>query len=250
MGEAVTLRNGSTAVFDNNGIEDGSGAAYYANAGGGPDSQKPGLANLQSQSNYFPLIFAGYIRLAASTPVTEMIGYFDGNGEPPLPFDPSNPFIKYRMNVWSNSSGLPKETSSYVGDVFSSDSTAGTFSVSATSVNRTSSVVTPTSGAQPLWRLSFKPTAAVTIPAGEYWFSHDASIRDTPTSGTSTSASVTVSELAAIIRMQPQTGRSVTFSFFGKEMVYQPSWMLPFAVQVRPDSPITTKEFSTSGAVQ
>ena len=249
IGEAVTLRNGGTAVYDNNGIEDGSGATFYANAGGGPDAQKPGLANLQSQSNYFPLIFSGYIRLAASTPVTEMIGYFDSNGEPPLPFDPNNPFIKYRMNIWSNSGGLPKETGGYAGDVFSSDSTPGTFSVSATSVSRTSSVVTPTSGPELLWRLSFKPTSTVTLPAGEYWFSHDASIRDNPTSGTSTSASVTVSELADIIRMQPQSGSKVSFSFFGREMVYQQSWILPFAVQVRPDSPITTKQFSASSGV-
>ncbi|MDQ6760046.1 MAG: hypothetical protein M3Z32_09305 [Acidobacteriota bacterium] len=251
VGEAITLRNGGSTVYDNNGIEDGSGATFYANAGGGPDSQKPGLANLQSQSNYFPLIFSGYMRLAQTTPVSEMIGYFDSNGELPLPFDPTNAFIKYRMNIWSNSGGLPKETGSYVGDVFSSDSTAGTFSVSPTTVSRTSSVISPTSGPELLWRLSFKPTAAVTLPAGEYWFSHDASIRETPSSGTSTSASVTASELAEIIRMQPQSGRKVNFSFFGREMLYQESWILPFAVEVRPDSPITTKTFSaSSGAVQ
>lgn len=248
-GEAMTMRNGGTAVYDNNGIEDGSGASFYNNAGGGPDSQKAGLANLQSMSNYFPLIFAGYMRLAQSSTVTEMIGYFDGNGEPPLGFDATNPYVKYRMNIWSNSNGLPRETGGYVGDVFSTDTTPGTFSISATSVSRVSSVTS--TAAEPLWRLSFRPNSAVTLPAGEYWFSHDASVRDNPSASNSTAASVTASELAAIIRMQPQSGNKFRFSFFGKEMVYQESWVLPFAVEVRPDAPITTKEFSrVSGDTQ
>ena len=237
-GLAVTMRNGDTTVFDNNGIEDGSGAAFYNNAGGGADTAKPGLSVAYSMSNYFPLVFDTFIRISQPTTVSEIIGYFDGNGSPSLPFDPANPYVKYRMNIWSNASGLPKETSSFTGDVWTSDTTAGTFSVSQTNVNRVSSVATALP--DPLWRLSFKPTSPITLPAGDYWFSHDASIRDTPTSSDSTAQSINESELAGIMRMQPQSGKSVKLSFFGREMTYTDSWKLPFAVQVRPTAPITT----------
>ena len=130
---------------------------------------------------------------------------------------------------------------SYVGDVFSSDTTAGAFSVSTSSVNRVSSNTTATP--EPIWRLDYKLNSPVTLPAGEYWLSYDASIRDNPTSGTSTSASVSTSELADIIRLQSPSGKAVKFSFFGRELTYQDSWILPFPVEVRPVSPISTKEF-------
>lgn len=240
-GEAVTLKNATNTVFDNNGIEDRSGASFYSNSSGAADNLKPGLVNLYSMSNYFPLVFSTYMKFAQPVTITEMIGYFDGKGNSQLPFDPNNPYLKYRMNIWSNAGGLPKETGSYVGDAFSSDSTAGTFAISATGVNRVSSIAT--APAEAIWRLDYRLTSPVTLPAGEYWFSYDASIRDNPTSGTSTSASVTMSELGAIIQMQPTAAKAVKFSFYGREMTYQESWILPFAVEVRPDSPITTKEF-------
>jgi uncharacterized protein (TIGR03437 family) len=240
-GEAVTLKSGVSVVYDNNGIEDRSGASFYSNVGGGPDNLKAGLVNLYSMSNYFPLVFSTYMKFSQPVTVSEMIGYFDGKGNSQLPFDPNNPYLKYRMNIWSNASGLPKETGGYVGDVFSSDSAAGTFSISATSVNRVSS--NATAPVEPLWRLDYKLNSPVTLPAGEYWLSYDASIRDNPSSGTSTSASVTTSELAGIIQMQTPSEKEVKFSFFGRELVYQESWMLPFAVEVRPVTPISTKEF-------
>jgi hypothetical protein len=54
---------------------------------------------------------------------------------------------------------------------------------------------------------------------------------------------VTTAELAQIIRMQPQSGKKTKFSFFGKEMVFEDSWSLPFPVEVRPVAPITFREF-------
>ena len=240
-GEAVTLKSGVITVFDNNGIEDTSGASFYSNAGGGQDSAMPGLVNLYSMANYFPLVFSTYMKFSQPVTISEMIGYFDPSGNLQLPLDPNNPYLKYRMNIWSNVSGMPKETGGFTGDVFSSDSIAGTFLVSKTTVNRVSSdkAAVP----EPIWRLDYKLANPITLPAGEYWFGHDASIRDTPATGSSTSASVTLSELADTIRPQSESGKAVRFSFFGREMVYQPSWVLPFAVEVRPDSPFSTKEF-------
>jgi uncharacterized protein (TIGR03437 family) len=240
-GEAATLKNGAGTVFDNNGIEDASGATFYSNAGGGADNQKPGLVNLYSMSNYFPLIFSTYMKFSQPVTISEIIGYFDPNGSQQLPFDPNNPYLKYRMNIWSNASGMPKETGGFTGDVFSSDSSAGAFTVSKTGVSRVSS--NSASAPEPIWRLDYKLNSPVTIPAGEYWFSHDASVRDTPVTGSNSAASVTPAELADIVRPQPQPGQAVRFSFFGREMMYQESWVLPFALEIRPVSPISTKEF-------
>ena len=65
-------------------------------------------------SNYFPLTFSGYFKLTASSTVTESIGSFDALGSLTLPFDPSNPYGKYRMNIFSGtSSELPTETGNF-----------------------------------------------------------------------------------------------------------------------------------------
>ncbi len=113
-GLAMTLLNGSTIVYDNNGIETNTYGTFYNNANGPPNTQKPGLSELFSMSNYFPLVFAGHLRLAQATTITTMIGYFDATGVQALPFDPSNPYVQYRMNIWSNTTGpLPKTTGNF-----------------------------------------------------------------------------------------------------------------------------------------
>ena len=135
-GLAMTLLNGSTIVYDNNGIETSTYGSFYNNANGPPNAQKPGLSDLFSMSNYFPLVFAGHFRLAQPATITTLIGYFDALGQLALPFDPANPYVQYRMNIWSNAAGpLPKTTGNFAGDVFSSDKTAGTFSFADTGVN-------------------------------------------------------------------------------------------------------------------
>ena len=83
-----------------------------------------------------------------------MIGYFDAAGSTTLPFNPANPYVKFRMNIFSNTvSILPKETGNFVGDVFSSDTTAGTFSYFLTGSKLTSSVATDTP--KPIYRLEY-----------------------------------------------------------------------------------------------
>jgi uncharacterized protein (TIGR03437 family) len=253
-GLAVTLKNGATVVYDNNGIETGTTGNFYNNAGGGPDAKKPGLSDLYSMSNYFPLTFAGYLKLGASTTVTELIGYFDTLGSTDLPFDPNNGFVRYRMNIYSNASGtLPKETGTFIGDVFSSDSIAGTFSFSDSGVKIISS--DPKNAPKSLYRLSYKLAAPLTLPAGEYWFSHDASIRATPALTSVSPAflsdtaevvapldvpSVSTEELSRHITSQGRGGHgeAVRFFFFGREMTYQGSWSMPGAVTVRPSAPV------------
>ena len=168
-GEAVTFKNGGTTVYDNNGIDAGTAGNFYNNAGGGADSTKPGLTNLYSMSNYFPLVMSTYMKLSSPVTVTEMIGYFDGNGSrgTTVRSDESVYQIPDEHLVECRRTSRPTP-GTYAGDVFSTDTTAGTFTVSNTGMTRVSS----TAGAapDPIWLLSFKPSSPMTIPAGEYWF--------------------------------------------------------------------------------
>ena len=180
-GFALTLRNAGAIVYDNNGIEDGTYGDYYDASGShGLD----GLYRGYSMANNFDWIYAGYFRLTAPTTVDQLIGYFDPNGGSgdTFPFDPASPAIRYRMNIWSNVSGdlLPVNTGSFAGDVFSTDSASGSFSWGDTGVDR----VYPTVPGFPeaIYRLVFTLDTPMTLPAGTYWFSHDASIRPTATS--------------------------------------------------------------------
>jgi uncharacterized protein (TIGR03437 family) len=239
-GLAVTLKNGTSIVYDNNGIESNSAGTFYNNTGGGADSQKPGLTEIYSMSNYFPSVGAGYFKLAQSTTITEMIGYFDAMENPASIFDPANPYIKYRMDIWSsNSSSLPTDTSNYVGNIFTSDTTAGTFTYSATSVQMISGV--STNVPKSIYRLDYKLAAPLTLPAGEYWFSHDASTRATPASS-STAASVPVSRLQQHISGQSVEKGSYLINFYGQTMRFEPSWQLNEPIELRPTSLVDTHE--------
>jgi len=238
---ALTLLNGTSVVYDNNGLETASYGTFYNNTGGPADAQKPGLSDLYSMSNYFPNVYSGYFNLAQSTTITEMIGYFDAAGDPQLPFDPANPFVKYRMNIWSMASGnLPKETGSYVGDIFSSDTTTGTFAYSQTGVNMISS--TPKNLPKPIYRLVYKLSSPLTLPAGQYWFEHDASVRSAPASSSTSSRSpVTMmrsDEFGDLIKSQTVDPTSFRFNLFGREMFLGPSWVLPGAVEVHPSASV------------
>jgi len=189
-------------------------------------------------SNYFPLVFSGYFVLAQSTTITQLNAYFDALGSTTLPFNPANPYVKYRMNVWSNTSGvLPDETGNFTGNIFSSDTTAGTFSYSVTNVNMISSI--STNAPKPIYRLSYVLAAPLTLPAGQYWFSHDASVRATPTATSTSSDAISLDDFQRIISSQHVSSGNVThFSFFGREMTFEDSFALPGSVTVKPSAVI------------
>lgn len=249
-GLAVTLKNSGTVVFDNNGIETGAAGKFYDNTGGGANSDKPGLTDLYSMSNYFPMVFAGHVKLAQAATVTELIGYFDTLGNLEVPFDPANGYVRYRMNIWSNASGtLPRETGNFTGDVFSTDTTAGTFSYSDTGIKIRSSVATD--APKTLWRLSFKPAQPLTLAAGDYWFSHDASVRSQPAAQSTSMAvsgetaeflgpqapAISADELTRYLEAQGvRDERPTKVWFYGREMTYRNSRTLPGAVTVRPSA--------------
>lgn len=230
-GVALTLRNGATVVYDNNGIETSSAGTFYNNAGGGANNQKPGLTDLYSMSNYFPLIYSGYFRLAQPTVVSELIGYFDALGGASLRFDPQNPYLKYRMNIWSNAAGNQPKEAGFVGDVFTTDTASGSFTINDSGVKMISS--NPNDLQKVIYRLSYKLNTPITLPAGEYWFAHDASVRAAPASS-STAQMVSQSDLSRFIRSQDVPDYSAQFNFFGRDMTIRNSWALPIAVEVHP----------------
>jgi uncharacterized protein (TIGR03437 family) len=235
-GLAITLYNGKTVVYDNNGLDTGTYGTFYNNTGGPSDSLKPGLTDLYSMSNYFPLVFAGYLKLSQPTTVTQMVGYFDILGSVTLPFDPANPYVKYRFNIWSMAPGdLPTQTTNFfTGNIFSSDTSAGTFAYSDTGVHIVSSVAG--NAPKDIYRLSYTLATPITLPAGEYWLSHDASVRTTP-GVTSTSNSVPEREIREYISSQKVENKTYRLNLFGQDMVMTNSWTLPHPVQIRPSSP-------------
>ena len=192
-GVAITLRNGDATVFSNHGIEQNNGA-FYNNARGVPDGEKAGLLTIFSMSNLYNFVGGGFFRISQPVTFDTVMGYYDGNGDRDLPLDTSSSYIRYRMNIWSNVSGnAPSETGNFVGDVMSSDSTPGTWSWSYTGVDRifrdTRTLNSdPARRDDPISRMVYKLNQPITLPAGDYWFSHDAIVPavgafgfDTPT---------------------------------------------------------------------
>lgn len=182
-GLALTLYNNGTIVYDNNGIEDGSGAHFYDYANHQPvdDWNTPGLYRGYCMSNNYDWIYATYIKLDQETTFDKIVGYFD----PTNGFDPQFPLFGYRMNLWSaeqdnliaNPNSYIPSVVSFTGDVFSSDNVPGVFSVSQTNVKRIFPSWSDREDDQ-IWRLVYELNSPVTLPAGVYFFSHDAIITD------------------------------------------------------------------------
>jgi hypothetical protein len=177
-GLALTMKNSGSIVYNNNGIEDDTHGGYYDDT----QTSIAGLYMSYAMSNNDDWIYCGYFKLSEETTVDTIIGYFDGTGYYGN-FDPDNPVVGYRMNVWNcvmdGSYPMPSNDT-FTGDVFSSDTTAGTFSWSDTGVARHYSGwgegVT-----DPIYRLEYTLDTPLVLPAGEYFFSHDATIPEPAT---------------------------------------------------------------------
>jgi PEP-CTERM motif len=188
-GLALTIQDSGTTVYDNNGLEDGSYGNYYnAQAQGTADAATPGLYKAYGMPNNFDWMYASYFRLVEDTTFDTLIAYFDANGSVfdvgDNPFDMNDPNIRYIMDIWSTTGDcqadgvgcLPKDTGSFVGDVFSTELTAGTFTTSLTGVNRVFSDGTT----DPIARVTFSLARPITLPAGEYAFGSGAVIDPVP----------------------------------------------------------------------
>jgi uncharacterized protein (TIGR03437 family) len=195
-GIAVTLKNGTTTVYDNNGIEDGTSGSFYNNQGGSvDDSAKAGSYVFVSNTKNVDSVMAGYMKITQPTTFTQIIGYFDGNGQDNLlPFNPANIYNKYRMNIWSADGSVPAAYNGFTGNVFSSDSIGGTFTYSDTGVSR----IFKDGSKDPIYRLVYTLQSPITLQPGDYWFAHDQSL--TP-------------EAAATIGVSSEKGANMTSKF-------------------------------------
>lgn len=166
-GMALTLWNGGSIVYDNNGLETGNYGDFYSI--GSPNDA--GLYRGYSMSNNFDWVYAGYFKVNERTTITSIAGYFDGTGfYNDGTFDPAN--FLYRMNFFSMGDNyFPVNTGGFTGDVFSSDNVGGVFSYSYTGVDRILSDYT-----DPIWRLRYDLDVPFILEPGEYWFAHDAVI--------------------------------------------------------------------------
>ena len=176
-GLALTLRNGGSIVYDNNGMETGGHGGYYTNASPGqPDASEAGLTVWFSQSTNYGAVTAGHFRLDQPTTFDQLIAYFDGDGESAMPFDPANAYNRFRVNIWSSGpDGLPA-SDDFTGDVLSSDSAAGWFSHSPAGVCR----VFGNGEIDPIHRLVYQLDQPVTLASGDYWFASDLAVPETP----------------------------------------------------------------------
>ncbi len=179
-GVALTMKNGGSIVFDN--FNNDAGNFYTCPPGGQASEDTPGLYRGYSMSNNFDWIYAGYFKLNEETTIDQITGYFDETSG----FDADNPLIEYRMNIWSNldvdMGTYTQKTpaiASFTGDVFSTDTTAGTFSWGDTGVDRVFGDDYENATDDILY-LTFTLDTPLVLQPGEYWFSHDAVIVPVP----------------------------------------------------------------------
>ncbi len=173
-GLALTMKYEGGIVYDNNGIETHTTGGYY------DDSQTSiaGLYMSYAMSNNDDWIYCGYFKLAEETTVDTVIGYFDGTGYYGN-LRPDAPEVGYRMNIWScvmDGTYLMPGNDTFTGDIFSSDSVAGTFSYSDTGEARAYSGWEPPGRTDPIYRLTYALDSPLVLPAGEYFFSHDMTV--------------------------------------------------------------------------
>jgi hypothetical protein len=194
VGVALTMENGGSTVYDNNGIDAGTHGGFYDYGDlpeGSPSSDYSGLFRGYSMSNNYDWIYSGIFYISETTTIDTLNGYFDGNGFYSL-FDPSNEDIAYRMNIWSAvtdgtaGDGTPyymPATDSFTGNVYSTDSATGTFSVGDTGLDRVIPdwlAGTDDDVYDDIYRLSFAMDSSIVLEPGFYFFSHDAVIIPAP----------------------------------------------------------------------
>jgi hypothetical protein len=205
-GMAFTLYDGTQAVYDNNGIDDGTyGNFYSAKAQGITDNDAtPGLHQMYSNANNWDMVYATYFKLDQDTLVTSINTFFNFDGLTG-DFNPLAPTVGYLINVWSvqgncqldNVGCLPVNTGSFVGDVLSSNVLGGAFGVSDSGAVREFA----DGHTDAIGRLTWTLPQSFTLPAGEYYFSAAALIEQpVPEPATVVMLGVGLIGIAAIAR--------------------------------------------------
>ncbi|MFW6157929.1 MAG: PEP-CTERM sorting domain-containing protein [Planctomycetota bacterium] len=182
-GLALTMKYQGGTVFDNNGIEDGSYPTNFYGNKDAPKENHPGQQVGFAMSNNRDWTYAGYFKLESDTQVDEIVGYFPETYWEPIKLESG---IEFNMNIYSTVDGtgddagykMPTNTGAFRGDVLSDDTTPGTFSTGDTGEKR---YFWGFPGDDDIiYRLTYGLDEPITLPAGEYFFSHDAQVPPIP----------------------------------------------------------------------
>ena len=174
-GLALTMRYEDAIVYDNNGIDTNSAPADFYGDSASPSTVTPGLYCGESMSNNYDWIYGGYFKIAESTTIDQISGYFAETYYHTIAPHLNSGVWDFRMNLYStevNGSYVEPVVDSFVGDVFSTDSASGTFAVEDSGVVRHYSGFSDDDDI--IYRLSFNLETPITLAPGEYFFSHDA----------------------------------------------------------------------------
>lgn len=175
-GLAMTLWQDDLPVFSNHGIEQADTGSYFQ-AGDSGLTFTPGLSSFFSMTEKRGMICAGRFHTDVPVVFNSVSGYFACVSS----FDPSDPRVLFHMNIWSAGVSpddpdlLIPATPGFTGDVFASDKTPGRFVHSDTGIDRQWARLTD--GESDVWRLTYTLEQPITLPAGDYFFSHDAEVR-------------------------------------------------------------------------
>ena len=182
-GMAVTLRSTGSIVYDNNGIDTGTYPTHFYGNASDPSQVTPGLYCGYSMSDNLDWTYAGYFRLEQETTFDQISGYFAQTYYAPI--DLTHPF-EFNINIYSAVDGtgdnagymMPYNTGAFRGDVFSDDLMPGTFSVADSGQVRHYDGFDNNDDI--IYRLTYTLDTPVTLPEGEYFFSHDAQVVPEP----------------------------------------------------------------------
>ncbi len=180
-GVAMTMWNQGTIVYDNNGLETGTMPATFYGDATDPTQVTPGLYCGEAMSNNYDWTYAGYFVIDEQTTIDEISGYFAETYYHSIAPYLNSGVWSYRMNIYSSEvegAYVKPVVDSFVGDVFTTDTAPGTFSVSDSGQVRHYAAFSNNDDI--IYRLTFELDNPITLQPGEYFFSHDALIVPEP----------------------------------------------------------------------
>ena len=175
MGVALTMRYENNIVYDNNGIDTNTFATNFYGDPSAPSTVVPGLYCADSMSNNYDWIYAGYFKIDQTTTIDQISGYFAETYYYTIAPYLDSGVWDFRMNIFSSEvdgSYVKPAVDSFIGDVFTTDTAAGEFTVEDSGVVRYYSSFSDNEDI--IYRLTFDLDTPITLEPGEYFFSHDA----------------------------------------------------------------------------
>ncbi|MBN2582482.1 MAG: PEP-CTERM sorting domain-containing protein [Planctomycetes bacterium] len=180
-GVAVTMWNEGVIVYDNNGLETGTMPTNFYGDPSAPSTVTPGLYCGEAMSNNYDWNYAGYMLIDEVTTIDKISGYFAETYYYTIAPYLASGIWDFRMNIYSSEEEgdyVKPAVDSFLGDVWTTETASGTFSVSDTGQVRHYSGFSNNDDI--IYRLTFELDTPITLQPGEYFFSHNADIVPEP----------------------------------------------------------------------